>query len=82
MAKTSRPQFRINDLVTIAPWMRPIPAYSGKPFVGREKILRVSRVSGTGSVRNPWMVSVTDDAGSFWNLPPSDFALVADGSAK
>jgi len=86
MAKTKRPSFRVNDLVTLAAWTPLIPSYRDsftgqtKPFVGREKILRVASVSGTGSMRNPWFLKLTDDEGHDWTLPPADVELVAPGS--
>lgn len=60
--------------------MRVIPAYGGKPFVGRDTVLRVSCVTGKGSLRNPWGVSVTDDAGDFWGLLPDDLVLADEPS--
>lgn len=78
MAKTKRPSLKINDRVTLR--FRAIPAYGGKPFVGKDTVLRVSSVSGKGTVRDPWMVSVTDDAGSFWSLPPDDFVAARGGT--
>lgn len=71
-AKPKRPRFHVNDRITIAPYTPLIPAYGGKPFVGRETVLRVSSITGTGAVRNPWFVHVTDDAGHFWQMPPDD----------
>jgi hypothetical protein len=75
--KTKRPAHRINDRVTLASHVAVYPAYDGKPFVGHETVLRVSSVSGTGSRRNPWAVSVTDDAGNFWTNEPTDFEIVS-----
>jgi hypothetical protein len=67
-----RPHLHINDRVVLASYAPLIPAYDGKPFVGRETVLRVSSISGTGSNRNPWHVSVTDDEGHFWTIEPDD----------
>ena len=74
MAK--RPKFKIGDLVSLASYTPLIPAYGGKPFVGRETILRVSSITGKGTLRAPWFVHVTDGS-SFWQLPPDDLVLVA-----
>ena len=75
-----RPRFRVGDRVTLASHVRPIPAYSGKPFVGREDVLRVSSVTGRGTLRDPWGVSVTDDQGHFWGLLPGDLVLAEEAS--
>ncbi len=77
--KTKRPSFRINDRVSPR-WM--IPAYGGKPHALTDTVLRVSSVSGTGSVRNPWQVSVTDDAGHFWTLTPDEVVPAASHMTK
>lgn len=74
MAK--RPKFRIGDLVSLASYTPLIPAYMGKPFVGRETVLRVSSITGKGGVRDPWFVHVTDGT-SFWQLPPDELVLAA-----
>ncbi len=80
MAKTSRPikakrpQVKPGELVVLSPIKRPIPAYDGKPFVGRETVLTVSGVSGTGTVRSPWQVVVTDGQHS-WHLEGDDVVL-------
>ena len=71
-AKAKRPQFRINDRITIAAYTPLVPAYGGKPFVGRNTILRVSSITGKGSLREPYFVHVTDDEGHFWQFPPDD----------
>ncbi len=71
---TPRPKLRKNDLVTLSAIKRPIPAYADKPFVGRETVLAVSHLTGTGSQRNPWFVVVTDGT-HFWTLEPGDVAL-------
>jgi hypothetical protein len=69
----SRPRFQINDRVVLAGHTRSISPYDGKPFVSKlESVLRVSSISGTGSKRSPWQVSVTDDLGHFWQLQPDD----------
>jgi hypothetical protein len=83
MAKAKRPQFRVNDRVTLAAHTPLIPAYGGKPFVGRELVLRVSSVVGKGTLRDPWGVNITDDAGHFWHLRPGDIVLAeTDGSKR
>ncbi len=68
----ARPGFRVNDRVILASHMRAIPPYDGKPFVSKEDVLRVSSIIGTGSKRNPYHVSVTDDKGHFWQIQPDD----------
>ena len=75
MATSKRPAFRKHDRVTLSPIKRPIPAYGGKPFVGREMVLTVSHLTGTGSKRNPWHVAVTDGT-HFWHLEPGDVTRV------
>lgn len=72
MAKAKRPRFRVNDRVTLAEHTPLIPAYGGKPFVGRNTVLRVSSVVGKGTQRDPWGVNITDDEGHFWHMQPSD----------
>jgi hypothetical protein len=67
-----RPKFHINDRVVLASHVRAFPPYDGKPFVGHENVLRVSSISGTGSKRNPYHVSCTDDQGHFWSIEPDD----------
>jgi len=66
-----RPALRKQDRVTLSRIKSPIPAYGGKPFVGREDVLTVSHITGTGAKRNPWGVVVTDGT-HFWNLEPGD----------
>jgi len=79
MAETKRPSLKANDLVTLR--FSSIPAYGGKPFLGKaDTVLRVQSVTGTGTMRSPWHVIVTDDAGHTWTLPPGDFML-ADASS-
>lgn len=78
MAKAKRPRFKINDRITLASYTPLIPAYGGKPFVGRDKVLRVSSVTGKGTQRDPWFLSVTDDEGHFWTLPPDDVIPAAE----
>ena len=75
MATIKRPTLRKHDRVTLSVIKRPIPAYGGKPFVGRETVLTVSHLTGTGSKRNPWHVVVTDGT-HFWHLEPDDVARV------
>lgn len=81
MAKSARPKFQIGDRVSLAAWTPLIPAYGGKPFVGRSAVLRVSSITGKGTTRDPWFLSVTDDAGHFWTLPPDD-VVGADPDAR
>lgn len=69
--KVRRPSHRIGDEVVLASFKSVIPPYDGKPFVGREDVLRVSGVTGTGSKRNPYGVIVTDGT-YFWHLEPDD----------
>lgn len=76
MAKAPRPRIRVNDHVTLASHTPLIPAYGGKPFVGRDTILRVSSIQGKGTLRDPWGVNITDDAGHFWHMQPDDIVLV------
>ncbi len=80
MATSKRPALRKQDRVTLSQIKRPIPAYEGKPFVGREDVLTVSHITGTGSKRNPWGVVVTDGT-HFWHLEPDDVAPVEAGAA-
>lgn len=77
MAK--RPSHRKNDRVVLARHKSLIPAYDGKPFVGRDTVLEVSHLTGTGSKRNPWHVVVTDGT-HFWTLLPDDVAASEDSS--
>jgi len=67
--KARRLKFKINDRVTIASYTPLVPAYGGKPFVGRSTVLRVSSVTGKGTLRSPCYVHVTDDDGHFWLFP-------------
>jgi len=76
---SKRPSLKANDLVTLR--FSSIPAYGGKPFVGKDTVLRVQSVTGTGTMRNPWHLIVTDDAGHTWTLPPSDL-LLAESSPR
>jgi hypothetical protein len=78
MAKTKRPMLRKHDRVTLSPIKSVIPAYGGKPFVGRDMVLTVSHLTGTGAQRNPWHVVVTDGT-HFWHLEPDDVQRVSDG---
>jgi hypothetical protein len=71
MPPSKRPALRKQDRVTLSQIKRPIPAYGGKPFVGREDVLTVSHITGTGAKRNPWGVVVTDGT-HFWHLEPDD----------
>jgi hypothetical protein len=81
MATTKRPTLRKNDHVTLSPIKSVIPAYGGKPFVGRETVLTVSHLTGTGSKRNPWHVVVTDGT-HFWHLEPDDVMRAEDGAER
>lgn len=76
---TRRPKHRKHDRVTLASHKSVIPAYGGKPFVGRDTVLTVSHLTGTGSTRNPWHVVVTDGE-HFWHLEPDD-VVRAEGDA-
>lgn len=71
MAKQSRPKLLKNDSIKIASHVAVIPAYGDKPFVGHDTLLRVSSISGTGTRRNPWSISVTDGV-YFWHFAPED----------
>jgi hypothetical protein len=74
MAKSKRTGLKANDLVTLR--FASIPAYGGKPFVSKfDTVLRVQSVTGTGTMRNPWQATVTDDAGHTWILQPGDLML-------
>jgi hypothetical protein len=75
MASSKRPALRKHDRVTLSRIKRPIPAHDGKPFVGREDVLTVSHITGTGAKRNPWGVVVTDGT-HFWHLEPDDVTPV------
>ena len=77
MAKTKRPTLRKHDRVTLSRIKSVIPAYGGKPFVGRDMVLTVSHLTGTGSTRNPWHVVVTDGT-HFWHLEPDDVQPAED----
>ena len=77
MATTKRPALRKQDRVTLSRIKSVIPAYGGKPFVGRDTVLTVSHLTGTGSKRNPWHVVVTDGE-HFWHLEPGDVARMED----
>lgn len=79
MATTKRPALRKHDRVTLSPIKSVIPAYGGKPFVGRETVLTVLDLTGTGSKRNPWHVVVTDGT-HFWHLEPDDVTRVETGA--
>ena len=67
-----RPDIRIGDRVTLADHV--CTAYY--PGLLRDTVLRVSSVSGNGTARAPWVVSVTDDRGNFWRNDPDDFTKV------
>jgi len=80
MATTKRPALRKNDRVTLSRIKSVIPAYGGKPFVGRDTILTVSHLTGTGAQRNPWHIVVTDGT-HFWSLEPDDVMPAESGAA-
>ncbi|MES2156074.1 MAG: hypothetical protein V4510_13150 [bacterium] len=69
--KAKRPWVRPGDLVLLAWHKKVIPPFDGKPFVGHEDVLRVASVSGTGSLKNPYRVVVTDGVHA-WHLEPDD----------
>lgn len=71
MAKTKRPNLQLRQSVTLSSIKSPIPAYDGKPFVGRDMQLTVSHITGKGTIRDPWHVVVTDGM-HFWHLEPND----------
>src|ERR1700751_854003 len=70
--RTKRPRFKINDRVALASYTPLVPAYAGKPFLGRNTVLRVSSLAGKGTLRDPYFVHVTDDEGHFWQFPLDD----------
>jgi hypothetical protein len=76
MMKTKRPALHVGDHVQLAPHVRSIPAYEGKPAVLSSTRLRVSCVTGTGSKRNPYSV-VTTDGVHFWHHAPDDVVPAA-----
>lgn len=78
MAK-KRPPFHVGDRVTIAAHTPLIPAYGGKPAIGRGFVLRVSSVTGKGTLRDPWSVHVTDGT-NLWYMQPDDL-VKAEGAA-
>jgi hypothetical protein len=67
----TRPAFKKNDRVVLASFAPLIPSYDGEPFVGRETVLNVSHITGTGSKRNPYHVVVTDGT-HFWHIVPDE----------
>jgi hypothetical protein len=79
--KAKRPKFKINDRVMLASYTPLVPAYGGKPFLGRGTVLRVSSITGTGALRNPYFVHVTDGEGHFWQFPPDDVVPAGEGTA-
>ena len=81
MATSKRPALRKHDRVTLSRIKSVIPAYGGKPFVGRDMVLTVSDLTGTGSKRNPWHVVVTDGT-HFWHLEPDDVMRVEASSTE
>jgi hypothetical protein len=69
--KPKRPSWRPGDEVVLAAHKSVIPAYDGKPQIGHEDVLRVSSVTGTGSLSNPYGTVITDGR-HFWHLLPDD----------
>lgn len=69
--KTRRPAHRSGDVVTLAAHVRMIPAYDGRPCITRMTLLRVSSVSGRGTLRSPWAVSATDGV-HCWHFEADD----------
>jgi hypothetical protein len=74
--KTKRPAFRPGDSVTLASHVRTPIRMEGSADILRDTVLRVSCVTGRGTLRAPWEVSVTDGA-SFWKFDPSDIEAVS-----
>lgn len=72
--KTIKPAYRPADCVRLASHVRCIPAYGDKPIVTHATELRVSSLSGNGSKRQPWSVTVTDGQ-HFWHVDPSDLQV-------
>lgn len=72
MAKTKRPAFKIDDRITLASYTPLIPAHGGRPFVGRDTVLRVIAIVGKGTLRDPRFLKVADDNGHSWTIPPDD----------
>jgi hypothetical protein len=67
MATSKRPKLRKQDRVSLSRIKRPIPAYGGKPFVGREDVQPLV-CTGCGQ---PAHASETDDAGYHPRCAPS-----------
>ena len=65
---TPRPHFRKNDKITS---LSIVPAYDGKPQIGRDTELSVSHVTGRGSKCAPWRVVATDGI-HFWHFDPEN----------
>ena len=71
VARDARPNYSKNDKVTLCSHVSTIPAYDGKPFVGRDTVLSVSHLTGRGTKRDPWRVVLTDGF-HFWHMDPVD----------
>ncbi len=73
--KARRPNFQIRDLVVLAPGVR-VPATNSHPALLVDTVLRVSSLSGRGTLRDPWTLNVTDGF-HFWGLDPDAFRLAS-----
>ena len=67
----SRAPFSPGDVVRLAHTVRVVPAYGGKPAVHRGTDLSVAEVTGRGTDRAPWAVTVTDGS-HLWHFDPDD----------
>lgn len=61
-------RFRRLDRVRLADHVVAIPAYSGKPRVGRDTVPVSSTISRAGSKRDPYQVVATNGAGHFFDV--------------
>lgn len=68
---SARAPFSPGDAVRLAPGVRVVPAYGGKPAVHRGTDLCVAEVTGRGTERAPWSIIVTDGS-HLWHLDPDD----------
>lgn len=75
MTKTKRPTIRTGDTVRLADHVSNFPSYADKPAVTRATELRVSSITGKGTTRAPWSVSLTDGT-HFWHVEPGDVVAV------
>lgn len=66
--------FRIGAAVQV---VGTIPAYAGKPIVHQGSTLRIYYIGGRGTLRDPWITTVTDGT-HFWYIRPDDL-VVMDG---